>query len=172
VTVALYVFITDFAYVARSIRANMYKGRCTRKRERELGGMKRETYFRWRGNFHRFPRVNDFPTGSSASCTHDTSVPSPRSERHKISPLWKSTFVRQVQPGARSFMHVNLACWALSIVRPDSSRDAVNMLIYWRRVRFEYTYRWRMGTCMISPGLVPLDDWCICWYIWQLLLLR
>lgn len=110
-----------------------------RKRAR---GMKRERYFRRRGNFHRFPHVDDFPTGSSTSYTHDTLRTYYRHGQDDAKfPLWKSTFVRQMQPGVCSFVHVcqRGAHRALPIARPDSSRDVVNMLIYWRRVRFEYT---------------------------------
>lgn len=49
------------------------------------------------------------------------------------------SFDRCSRARARLCTCVNVVRRALPIARPDSSRDAVNMLIYWRRVRFEYT---------------------------------
>lgn len=109
VTVALYVFITDLAYIVRSVRTNTFEAGARVKEPGEE--WKRERYFRRRGNFHRFsPPRQRF---SSTSYTPDISYLPTYHHYHRRHgqddakfPLWKSTFVRQVQASARSFLHV------------------------------------------------------------------
>lgn len=137
VTVALYVFATDFAYIVRPVRTNTFEASA---REREPGGWNAKGISGDAETSIDSPMSTIFRRVLRRVTPMTLFVHTTATVRTKF-PLWKSTFVRQVQPGARSFVHVcqRGAHRALPIARPDSSRDVVNMLIYWRRVRFEYT---------------------------------
>lgn len=138
VTVALYVFITDFAYIARAARANTFEAGARESGAVGEGDETREVFQATRKLPIDSPASTIFRRVLRTSYTHDTSYYVPRSGRNFLYGNQLS-FDRCNRARARLCTCVNVVRRALPIARPDSSRDAVNMLIYWRRVRFEYT---------------------------------